>query len=306
MKTCFVSMPFGKRQTYKRSSGLGELDYDAVYFDAIKPILLELGFDSRRGDELGGSAVIQKATLAAVMNSDAMIADVSTANANVMYELGIRHAVNPNPTVVLYNDRLPYDLSGMYAVGYDVSGGAPTSDEAAALRQKLKEALGDVGLDYDRYRSPLHDLFPELHVDRPRTPCVFIGHGRSKLWARLQLFLHDELQLLTVTYESESRVGLSIVPILEKLLGQATFAVLILTQEDETAEGSRRARQNVIHEAGLFQGHLGFQRGVMLVQSGLEEFSNVAGLQYIGFQGDAIEQTFWELQKALRREQLIK
>jgi len=66
------------------------------------------------------------------------------------------------------------------------------------------------------------------------------------------------------------------------------------------------ARQNVIHEAGLFQGYLSFQRVVMLLQNGLEEFSNVAGLQYIGFQGDSIEQTFWELQRALRREGLVK
>jgi len=117
--------------------------------------------------------------------------------------------------------------------------------------------------------------------------------------------MQDELQLKTVSYESESRVGLSIVPILEEMLGQATFAVLILTREDETAEGLWRTRQNVIHEAGLFQGHLGFQRVVMLVQSGLENFSNVAGLQYIEFQGDNIEQTFWEVQKALKREGLV-
>ena len=136
--------------------------------------------------------------------------------------------------------------------------------------------------------------------------CVFIGHGRSPLWARLQLFLQNDLGLETVTYESESRVGDSIVPILEKMLDQATFAVLILTAEDETAEGSKRARQNVIHEAGLFQGRLGFRKAILLKQEGLEEFSNVAGLQYISFGSDRIEQTFWELQRALKREGLLQ
>jgi predicted nucleotide-binding protein len=305
MKTCFVSMPFGRKRLQDNGS---VQDFDAVYNNAIKPALAELGYDPRRADELGGYAVIHKAQLAAIMNSEVMIADVSMWNANVMYQLGLRHAVNPSPTIVLVNERerLPYDLAGIYAIRYALSGEAPTSDEAAALRQKLKEALGSIGLLYDRYRSPLHDLFPELHVDRPRKPCVFIGHGRSKLWSRLQIFIADELHLTTVSYESESRVGLSIVPILQKMLGQATFAVLILTGEDETAEGSRRARQNVIHEAGLFQGHLSFERVVLLLQNGLEEFSNVAGLQYIGFQGDSIEQTFYELQRALKREGLLK
>ena len=82
--------------------------------------------------------------------------------------------------------------------------------------------------------------------------------------------------------------------------------MLVLTGEDETAEGGKRARQNVIHEAGLFQGVLGFQRAVMLVQKGAEEFSNVAGLQYIEFEKDKIENCFWELQRVLKREGILK
>lgn len=137
-------------------------------------------------------------------------------------------------------------------------------------------------------------------------PNVFIGHGRSILWARLKIFIDDDLGLNTISYESESRVGDSIVPILERMLDEASFAVLILTAEDETAEGARRARQNVIHEAGLFQGRVGFRKAVLLKQEGLEEFSNVAGLQYVSFQGDRIEQTFYELQRVLKREGLLK
>ena len=136
--------------------------------------------------------------------------------------------------------------------------------------------------------------------------CVFIGHGRSVLWERLQLFLENDLGLETVSYESESRAGDSIVPVLEKMLGQATFAVMVLIAEDETAAGGRRARQNVIHEAGLFQGRLGFKRAILLRQEGIEDFTNVAGLQYIPFAGDRIEQTFWDLQRVLKREGLLQ
>lgn len=90
------------------------------------------------------------------------------------------------------------------------------------------------------------------------------------------------------------------------MLDEASFAVLILTAEDETASGSKRARQNVIHEAGLFQGRLGFRRAILLIQENLEDFSNVAGLQHIPFVGDRIEQTFYELQRVLKREGLIR
>lgn len=136
-------------------------------------------------------------------------------------------------------------------------------------------------------------------------PCVFIGHGRSRLWARLKMYLEDELNLATVTFESESRVGESIVPVLEKMLDQSSFAVLVLTAEDETGEGTKRARQNVVHEAGLFQGRLGFRKAVVLRQQGLEGFSNVDGLQYIPFAEDNIEHSFYELGRVLKREGLV-
>lgn len=137
-------------------------------------------------------------------------------------------------------------------------------------------------------------------------PCIFLGHGRSRLWARLQVFLQNDLQLKTLSYESEPRTGDSIVSILEQMLDKATFAVLVLTAEDLTTSGKKRARQNVIHEAGLFQGRLGFKKAVLLVQEGLEEFSNVAGLQHLSFSGDNIESTFWELQRVLKREKHLR
>lgn len=134
---------------------------------------------------------------------------------------------------------------------------------------------------------------------------IFIGHGRSKLWARVQLFLNEELKLDTLTFESESRTSESIVNILEQFLDQASFAILIFTAEDETSNGDLRARQNVIHEAGLFQGRLGFDKVIILKENKTEEFSNIAGLQYIPFSDDNIEQTFYELQRTLKKSGLI-
>lgn len=135
---------------------------------------------------------------------------------------------------------------------------------------------------------------------------IFIGHGRSKLWARVNVFLQDELGLKTLFFESESRTSESIINILEEFLEKSSFAVLIMTAEDETSEGKTRARQNVIHEAGLFQGKLGFDRVIILKQEKTEEFSNIAGLQYIPFSGDNIEQCFYELQRKLKKTGLIK
>jgi hypothetical protein len=135
---------------------------------------------------------------------------------------------------------------------------------------------------------------------------VFIGHGRSKLWARLQIYIQDELGLKTLLFESESHTSETIINILDEMLNKASYAILILTAEDETADGKIRARQNVIHEAGLFQGRLGFNKVILLKQSKTDDFTNIAGLQYISFDGDNIEQTFYELQRTFKKAGLIK
>lgn len=178
---------------------------------------------------------------------------------------------------------------------------------AKALLESMVEEIQDYWPEEGIELAPHDASSKTLESPSPANlkPCIFIGHGRSKLWARLQIFLKDELGVATTTYESESRVGESIVPVLEKMLDQATFAVLVLTAEDETSEGLKRARQNVVHEAGLFQGRLGFKRAVVIRQEGLEDFTNVAGLQYINFSGDRIEDSFYELQRVLKREGML-
>ncbi|MBL0273600.1 MAG: nucleotide-binding protein [Chitinophagaceae bacterium] len=102
------------------------------------------------------------------------------------------------------------------------------------------------------------------------------------------------------------RTSESIVNILAEFLDKSSIAILILTAEDESAEGKLRARQNVVHEAGLFQGRLGFDKVIILKQEGVEEFTNIAGLQYIPFSSDNIEQCFYELQRKLKKIGMTK
>ena len=143
-------------------------------------------------------------------------------------------------------------------------------------------------------------------VPDPKPPCIFIGHGHSEDWKTVQDHLQNILKLKVVFYESEERAGKSVGAVLEQMLGQATFAVLVLTGEDETVEGKKRARQNVVHEAGLFQGRLGFERAIMLVQKNLEDFSNVAGLNTITFHQGQIQEIFAKLEGVLRREKCLE
>jgi len=86
------------------------------------------------------------------------------------------------------------------------------------------------------------------------------------------------------------------------MLSKSSFALLVMTAEDETKDGQFRARQNVIHEIGLFQGKLGFNRAAILLEEGTEEFSNIHGIEQIRFSKGNIKETYGEVLATIKRE----
>ena len=114
-------------------------------------------------------------------------------------------------------------------------------------------------------------------------PTIFIGHGRSLLWMQLKDFLSERLQLNWTEFNRQPSAGIATVSRLEALLDESDFALLVMTAEDEAADGQLHARENVVHEVGLFQGRLGFDRAIILLEEGCTEFSNIAGLGQVRF-----------------------
>jgi hypothetical protein len=134
---------------------------------------------------------------------------------------------------------------------------------------------------------------------------VFIGHGRSPLWKDLKDFIQDRL---TIPWDEFNRVpvaGITNVSRLSEMLEAAAIAFLVMTAEDEQADGNHHARMNVIHEAGLFQGRLGFARAIVLLEDGCQEFSNIQGLGQIRFPKGNIKAVFEEVRQVLEREGLV-
>jgi predicted nucleotide-binding protein len=134
---------------------------------------------------------------------------------------------------------------------------------------------------------------------------VFIGHGGSAAWRDLKDFLQDRLNVEYDEFNRESTAGLSTKERLLSMLSDAGFAFLVLTAEDETTDGQRHARQNVIHEAGLFQGRLGFERAIILLDDGCAEFSNIVGLTQIRFPKGSILAKTEEIRRVLEREGIV-
>ncbi len=166
----------------------------------------------------------------------------------------------------------------------------------APIRAKIQSVFNilDKNLEISKIPEPIKPLLPK--------PIVFIGHGQNTQWRDLKDHLHDKHEYEIEAYEIGARAGHAIRDILEEMLNRSSFAILIMTGEDETSDGNFRARQNVIHEAGLFQGRLGFNKAIILLEKGTEEFSNIHGIEQIRFNKGNIKETFGEILAVLKRE----
>lgn len=128
---------------------------------------------------------------------------------------------------------------------------------------------------------------------------VFIGHGRSPIWLELENFLQSRLKLTVDEFNRIPTAGKTNVQRLSEMMDSAAFAFIVLTGEDEQSSGELHARLNVVHEAGLFQGRLGFEHAIILIEEGCEEFSNIDGLGQIRFPKDRIDFVFEKVREVL-------
>lgn len=139
---CFVLMPFGK----KPGPGGSQIDFDAVYRDLIAPAITAAGMEPLRADEEQGGGIIHKPMFERLLLCEYAVADLTTANANVFYELGIRHAARDRSTVLIFaagDVRLPFDVAPMRALPYRLTpDGAPAAvaEDREALANRLREA----------------------------------------------------------------------------------------------------------------------------------------------------------------------
>lgn len=124
-------MPFGIKDTAAPPPAPPRIDFDALWKLALAPALEKLGYRAVRADQDVGPLII-KEMLERLYYSDLVLAEVSIANANAYYEVGIRHAARTNGCVLVAADwaRPVFDLAQVRHIPYPNP--APTVDEDLA------------------------------------------------------------------------------------------------------------------------------------------------------------------------------
>jgi len=130
-------------------------------------------------------------------------------------------------------------------------------------------------------------------------PLIFISHGQSHLWKDVARYIDKELEYETLILQEQPNKGRTIIEKLEDELEDCDFAIIIMTAEDEQADGKMRTRQNIVHEIGFCQGHLGRENVLVLKQRGVEGFTNISGIVYEEFVGDNIKSAFQKIEQEL-------
>ncbi len=158
---CFVLMPVG----CKPGSQGGSIDFDAVWRELVAPAVVDAGLTPIRPEQEQSGGVTHETTFERLILCDYAIADVTLADARLFYELGVRRAVKPDTTTLIFaegNARLSFDAASLRPLPYQLGpDGRPSSVDVSrsTLSDRLKAARRTQAC------SPLYRLvddFPDI------------------------------------------------------------------------------------------------------------------------------------------------
>ena len=130
-RACFVVSPIGEpdSETRRRS--------DAVLLHIITPAAREAGLVAIRADQLASPGIITNQVITHILGDKMVVADLTDHNANVFYELALRHAFRkPVVLLILKEQKLPFDVHGIRTIHYDLS-----LDGVAEAREEVKNQI---------------------------------------------------------------------------------------------------------------------------------------------------------------------
>src|SRR6185503_16319667 len=148
-------------------------DFNAIYSELIKPTLESAGFESFRADEETTSGDILTDMFQELLLADLCLVDMSIDNANVFYELGIRHAFRKRGVVHIQAGRayMPFDIFNVRTIPYHIT---PEGVPDPTFIEKDKAAIARIvratwSSEPERIHSPVYNLLTNLKEADRRT-----------------------------------------------------------------------------------------------------------------------------------------
>lgn len=171
-KKCFVLMPFADQ-------------YREVYQEVYKPVCERSGMDCWRVDELARPGSITRDIVEGILDADVVIADLTSRNPNVFYELGIAHSVG-NKTIMTTQGiaDVPFDIANYRVLIYE-----QTIRGSKKLAGELERAIHELLAALDRTNNPLQEVLSQrspIGVKKKAPLAKFVDladlPGRMRQW----------------------------------------------------------------------------------------------------------------------------
>lgn len=161
-KICFVIIGYDTK--FDHNTGK-YIDFEKTYRNIIKPVFDELNIICFRAKDIEHSGIIDVPMYDSILKADYVLADLTALNANVLYELGIRHAVKKNTTILICDNeiKLPFDINHILVDKFEHLGKAIDHEEVLRFRALLKSKI--LALEKaPKIDSPLYTFFPMLNT----------------------------------------------------------------------------------------------------------------------------------------------
>jgi MAP3K TRAFs-binding domain len=169
---CFMIMPYGVKPSQKPEGIVApdQIDFNRLWTAAFEPAIRQLGYDPVRADQDLGAAII-KEMIERLAISDLVIADVTTPNGNVYYEIGVRHAAKPTDCVMVAADWTQplFDINQMRQLRYPLPAVSVDDVTAGQIRQIFVEGVPKLA----RGQSPVFEFLPGFPNPDPRRASAF-------------------------------------------------------------------------------------------------------------------------------------
>ncbi|MDQ3814608.1 MAG: hypothetical protein M3347_11745, partial [Armatimonadota bacterium] len=132
-------MPFGEKKDLDGQ----DIDFDDIYRFFFKKAVEDLGVECIRCDEIEEAGSIHEKMFEHIYNADIVVVDITTSNANVFYELGIRHTLAKGVTLLIRRKgtTIPFNIQGLNVVEYDQSKFASIEQAKARIHQIIQNGL---------------------------------------------------------------------------------------------------------------------------------------------------------------------
>ena len=155
-RLCYIIMPFSEH------AGIDEEEWNSAYKDIFKPAIEGSGLKYRCERSEISAGAFTKEIVENMKNAHLVLADITGLNGNVMWELGVRHALSPRTVMVVredaFDESMISDLKS-YGVHTYKNNGSGITD----FKKRIKETLKKIENDPDKSDNPVFDFLKIVH-----------------------------------------------------------------------------------------------------------------------------------------------